>query len=167
MNMKKKMRIRIKLIISSVPDVYIYDKKDVDFILLLKISNITKYKEITEKKGKTINDDAKFTDLLLEYLRNRKDEGEKININKSMNSSSNTPNKPSNKINSSLYIGKEDFGEENIIINKLNNSYYKDIMSLNKTNNCHGNYNSTCILIQILPKRKRKNKGNEKLSFRK
>ena len=58
-------------------------------------------------------------------------------------------------------MGKEDFGEENIIINELNNSYYKDIMSLNKTNDCHGNYNSTCILIELLPKEKERTKEKE------
>ena len=158
-------------IISCVPDVNIYDKKEVDFILLLtrgaspvgdslkklieKITNITKYKEIIEKKGEVNKEtDIKLSDLIIEYLKNKKDEGDKININKTINSTSNTPNKPSNKINSSIYVGKEDFGEENIIINELNNSYYKDIMSLNKTNDCHGNYNSTCILVELLPKEK-------------
>ena len=70
-------------IISCVPDVNIYDKKEVDFILLLtrgafpageslkklteKITNITKYKEITENKGEV----NKETDIKLSDLRNK------------------------------------------------------------------------------------------------
>ena len=152
-------------IISCVPDVYIYDKKDVDFILLLtkgaepvgnslnKISDIIqKLKNDDENKGKK-EDNIKLSDFLYEYIKYRKEEGEKINIR-----SSNTPtgsiSKPSNKYSSSIYVGKEDFGEENVIINELNSTYYKDIMDLNKNNDCHGNYNATCIFIQLLQKEK-------------
>ena len=53
--------------------------------------------------------------------------------------------------NNSIYIGKEDFGEENEIINELKKNYYKDVMDMNKNNcyNCHDKYNITCILMKL------------------
>ena len=41
-----------------------------------------------------------------------------------------------------------------MIITELNNTYYKDILSLNKNNDCNGDYNTTCILIQLLKDKK-------------
>ena len=156
-------------IISCVPDVYIYDKKDVDYILLITKGAaptgdtlnkfMKKIKDINGNNEEQNNDkkdkDIKLSDLINEYLKYKKEEVDKSNTTKITNNPSGSVNKTTNKANTSIYIGKEDFGEENAIINELNNSYYKDIMSLNKTNDCHGNYNSTCILIQLL-----KNKVN-------
>lgn len=137
-------------IISCVPDVCVYDRDSVDFILLITRGAMPagdSFKKLLEKI-KTISDpqNIKLTELIDEYIKNKKEEAEKIK-NKSIN---NNPTKPTPKYNNSIYIGKEDFGEENIIINELNNTYYKDILSLNKNNDCNGDYNTTCILIQLL-----------------
>ena len=146
-------------IISCVPDVYIYDKKYVDFILLVTkgaepIGNsLNKIVEIIKKLGRNEikKEEIKLSEYLNEYIKYRKEEGEKNN-NKNNNTPPGSSNKQTNKFSSSIYVGKEDFGEENVIINELNNSYYKDIMELNKSSDCHGNYNATCIFIQLLQK---------------
>ena len=172
-------------IISCVPDVYIYDKKDVDYILLITkgaapigetlVNFMKKIKDINSNIGENNLEkynDMKLSDLISEYIKCKKEEGDKINTNKSSNTPSGALNKTTTKTNSSIYVGKEDFGEENVIINELNNSYYKDIMSLNKSNDCHGNYNATYILIQLfknkinkpneIPKPEEMNKNGEK-----
>ena len=159
-------------IISCVPDVYIYDKKDVDYILLITkgaaptgetLANfMKKIKEINSNIGENNQEkynDMKLSDLISEYIKCKKEEGDKINTSKSSSTPSGALNKATTKTNSSIYVGKEDFGEENVIINELNNSYYKDIMSLNKSNDCHGNYNATYILIQLF--KNKINKPNE------
>ena len=159
-------------IISCVPDVYIYDKKDVDYILLITkgaaptgetlVNFMKKIKEINSNIGENNQEkynDMKLSDLISEYIKCKKEEGDKINTSKSSSTPSGALNKTTTKTNSSIYVGKEDFGEENVIINELNNSYYKDIMSLNKSNDCHGNYNATYILIQLF--KNKINKPNE------
>ena len=159
-------------IISCVPDVYIYDKKDVDYILLITkgaapigetlVNFMKKIKDINSNIGENNLEkynDMKLSDLISEYIKCKKEEGDKINTSKSSSTPSGALNKTTTKTNSSIYVGKEDFGEENVIINELNNSYYKDIMSLNKSNDCHGNYNATYILIQLF--KNKINKPNE------
>ena len=158
-------------IISCVPDVYIYDKKDVDYILLITkgaaptgdtlIKFMKKIKEINGNNEGDNNDNIKLSDLINEYLKCKKEEVEKMNANKIASNPPGSVNKTATKANSSIYIGKEDFGEENVIINELNSTYYKDIMSMNKTNDCHGNYNSTCLLIQLLKNQIKTPDGNE------
>ena len=158
-------------IISCVPDVYIYDKKDVDYILLITkgaaptgdtlIKFMKKIKEINGNNEGDNNDNIKLSDLINEYLKCKKEEVEKMNANKIASNPPGSVNKTATKANSSIYIGKEDFGEENVIINELNSTYYKDIMSMNKTNDCHGNYNSTCLLIQLLKNQIKTADGNE------
>jgi hypothetical protein len=143
-------------IISCVPDVYIYDRNNVDYILLITRGGVPagdSFKKLLEKI-KNISDpqSTKLTELINEYLNNKKEETEKIK-NKNINNTSTQTNKQTQKSNS-IYIGKEDFGEENLIISELNNTYYKDILSLNKSNDCNGDYNTTCILIQLLKDKK-------------
>ena len=144
-------------IISCVPDVYIYDKNNVDFILLITRGGAPagdSLKKLLEKiKNIPDPENIKLTELIKEYINNKKEEIEKIK-NKSINNSSTQTNKPTPKFNNSIYVGKEDFGEENVIITELNNTYYKDILSLNKNNDCNGDYNTTCILIQLLKDKK-------------
>ncbi len=155
-------------IISCVPDVYIYNKKDVDFILLLtkgafpSTKSLKSLKEILKNLSNDDNnnetkkeDHIKLSKLICEYIKSKK-EDEKKNSNIASSSSSTSTNKPTVKSSNSIYVGKEDFGEENAIINELNSTYYKDILSLNKINNCNGNYNATYILIQLLKKENEK-----------
>ena len=145
-------------IISCVPDVYIYDKKDVDFILLFTKGAFPygeNFKNFNEKMKILLNDNnnnqkIKLSEYINEYVKNKKEEEKKNNIKK--RASSNSSNKSILKTVNSIYVGKEDFGEDNAIVNELNKTYYKDIMSLNNNNNCNGNYNTTCILIQLLQK---------------
>ena len=144
-------------IISCVPDVYIYDRNNVDFILLITRGGVPagdSFKKLLEKI-KTISEsqNIKLTELINEYINNKKEETEKIK-SKNINNTSNQTNKPTPKSYNSIYVGKEDFGEENQIITELNNTYYKDILSLNKNNDCNGDYNTTCILIQLLKNKK-------------
>ena len=145
-------------IISCIPEVYIYDKKDVDFILLFTKGAFPSYgesfKNFKEKIKILLNDNnnnqkIKLSEYINEYVKNKKEEEKKNYIRKKALASSNIPNK---SILNSIYVGKEDFGEDNALLNELNKTYYKDITSLNNNNNCNENYNTTCILIQLLQK---------------
>ena len=65
-------------------------------------------------------------------------------------------NKNKAKINyNEVYVGKEDFEEENELINDLKENKYKDIIDLNKDKyyNCHDKYNITCMLIKLFDKK--------------
>ena len=150
-------------IISCVPDVFIYDKNSVDFILLITRGAfplgdslkklIDKIKNICNDENENIKN-LKLTELIDEYIKNKKEENKKIISCKTGNTPYGATNKPNSKSTNSIYIGKEDFGEENVIINELNSTYYKDIMNMNKTYDCNGDYNMTCILIQLLKNKK-------------
>ena len=152
-------------IISCVPDVYLYDKKDVDFILLLTkgaFSNGENFNNFKENiKNIFNNKNKKLSELINEYVKNKKEE-EKNKMYIAVNTSSSSI-LSMNKASNSIYVGKEDYGEDNTFINELNSTYYKDIMSLNKANNCNGNYNTTCILIQLLKKEEVTSNGDNEL----
>jgi serine/threonine protein phosphatase PrpC len=152
-------------IISCVPDVYLYDKKDVDFILLLTkgaFSNGDNFNNFKENiKNIFNNKNKKLSELINEYVKNKKEE-EKNKMYIAVNTSSSSI-LSMNKASNSIYVGKEDYGEDNTFINELNSTYYKDIMSLNKANNCNGNYNTTCILIQLLKKEEVTSIGDNEL----
>ena len=159
-------------IISCVPDINIYDKNNVDFILLMtrgminligdnlkklieKIINELSVDNEDDKDKKESN--KKISELIEEYIIQREKED---NTNNKNNNTQNVKN-PTVKSNSTIYVGKEDFAEENEIINELNNNYYKDIMNLNKkSDNYTDKFNITCILIQLL-KKKKTNDENE------
>ena len=140
-------------IISCVPEVNIYNRDSVDYILLMTKGMINLFKDDIEefainianifKESKTndIKDILKkeIDDKIKELEKNPKKE-EKKEEDKGINIKPN-----------SFYVGKEDFEEENEIINELKKNYYKDIMDLNKNNcySCHDKYNITCILMKV------------------
>jgi hypothetical protein len=97
------------------------------------------------------NKDIKISELLNTYINNKIEDFEKKEEKEENNvtDKGETP-MPTSK-NNSIYIGKEDFGEENEIINELKKNYYKDVMDMNKNNcyNCHDKYNITCILMKL------------------
>ena len=165
-------------IISCVPEVNLYDINNIDYILLMtkgminligddlkllieKIVNELKIDEKYDKKE--IDKNVKISKIIEDFIIQREKEAEKKNSDNknNMNTPGNKP--PIAKTNNYIYIGKDDFAEENIIINELNNNYYKDIMNLNKNseNNCHGKYNITCMLIQLFKNKKIEEKKKE------
>lgn len=169
-------------IISCVPDVNIYDRKGIDFILLVskgmsptndslkklldKIKNIKK-----DNNGNDI--EIKLTDVINEYIKYKKEEIKRIASRKNPKIPKVNTGMPKaeHKSTSSIYIGKEDCAEEKEIIKQLDENYFTDVMNINKTYDCKGDYNSTCILIQLLkyqaPEKKKiekviKNEENKK-----
>ena len=157
-------------IISCVPDVNCFNKNEIDYILLLTkgminlIGNDLKgliTKIVNALNGVTIdNKDFKITKIIEEYIWQKEiDEKNNKQNNTIRNKDSGLTNKSlATKTNSSIYIGKDDFSEENIIINELNNNYYKDIMNMNKNNDpsFSGKLNTTCVLIQLYKTNKKK-----------
>ena len=144
-------------IISCVPEVICKQKDSVDFILLMTKGMVNLLQNNLNEFIKKIVDifktqkeaDIKITDILNNYIDEKiKERDEKENnANKK---------KEEKKINTSIknnliYVGKEDFGEENEIINELKKNYYKDIMDMNKNScySCHEKYNITCMLLKI------------------
>ena len=144
-------------IISCVPDVNYYSPNSVDYILLMTKGMINLLKDNLEQfiqdlaKEFQSNKDIKISELLNTYINNKIEDFEK----KEEKEENNVTDKGETPIptgkNNSIYIGKEDFGEENEIINELKKNYYKDVMDMNKNNcyNCHDKYNITCILMKL------------------
>ena len=164
-------------IISCVPEVNLYDINNIDYILLmtkgminlvgddlkLLIEKIVNQLKIDDKDDKKeIDKNMKISKIIEDFITQREKEAEKNNADSKNNANSGTKT-PIAKTNNNIYIGKDDFAEENIIINELNNNYYKDIMNLNKNsdNNCHGKYNITCMLIQLFKPKKSEEKKKE------
>jgi hypothetical protein len=162
-------------IISCVPDVQIYNKKEIDYILLITkgminlIGKETKeLKELIDKITGELNEkkDIKITEIIEAFIKQKElKEGEKnknIEIIKETDSTNPNQNQP-NKTSSTIYVGRDDFSEENVIINELNNNYFKDIMNMNKNNDpsFSGKFNTTCFLIQLLHPIKEKKTENE------
>ena len=161
-------------IISCVPDVNIYKRNDIDYILLMTKGMINligdDLKVLIEKIVNSIkdmtpgNNDIKISKIIEEYIKQKEIDDEKNNKNKSNESNSTNKININNKKNSSIYVGKDDFSEENVIINELENNYYKDIMNMNKNNDPSfnsGKLNTTCILIQLFKYKKIDEKKNE------
>ena len=147
-------------IISCIPEVNIYNRDSVDFILLMTKGMINLFKdninELIEKIVKQFNEKKeKISEILNSIIEEKiKESEEKEKNQENKNGDKSTNNNPLYK-NSSIYVGKEDFGEENEIINELKKNYYKDIMDLNKNNcySCHDKFNITCILMKISDKK--------------
>ena len=146
-------------IISCVPKVNFYPKDDVDYILLMTkgMINLLKgkinefIKMIVEIFGKK---DIKISEEIKKYINKRLEEKEKEGDDKEKNKEDKKPIVAAK--NNPIYVGKEDFGEENEIINELKKNYYKDIMEMNKnsSHNCHDKYNITCIVMEISKNKK-------------
>ena len=149
-------------IISCIPKVNKYKKDDVDFILLMTKGMLNLIKndikqfiiEVVDKFEKEEENNIKLSELLNKYIDKRIEEEEKNGNKNEKNEDEKEPNATIK--NNAIYVGKEDFEEENEIINELNKNYYKDIMEINKNNsyNCHGKYNITCILLKLSKNKK-------------
>ena len=159
-------------IISCVPDVYIYDRNMIDFILLVSrgmFPTNDSLKKLLDKikKAKKVNNEndieIELADIIKEYFKYKKDEIKRISSKKNQKiPKGNTMNtKDEHKSISSIYIGKEDGAEEKEIIKQLDEKYFTDVMNINKTYDCNRDYNSTCILIQLLKNQTQENKKNE------
>ena len=162
-------------IISCVPDVICKEKDSVDFILLMTKGMVNLLKDNLDQFIKNIvgvfktqkEADIKISELLNKYIEDKikeRDEKEKNADNKKEEIKQNAPIK-----NNLIYVGKEDFGEENEIINELKKNYYKDIMEMNKnsSHSCHDKYNITCMLLKVSKNKKpiieiKKEKKSEK-----
>ena len=149
-------------IISCVPDVICKEKDSVDFILLMTKGMVNLLKDNLDQFIKNIvgvfktqkEADIKISELLNKYIEDKikeRDEKEKNADNKKEEIKQNAPIK-----NNLIYVGKEDFGEENEIINELKKNYYKDIMEMNKNSchSCHDKYNITCMLLKVSKNKK-------------
>ena len=162
-------------IISCVPDVICKEKDSVDFILLMTKGMVNLLKDNLDQFIKNIvgvfttqkEADIKISELLNKYIEDKikeRDEKEKNADNKKEEIKQNAPIK-----NNLIYVGREDFGEENEIINELKKNYYKDIMEMNKNSchSCHDKYNITCMLLKVSKNKKpiieiKKEKKSEK-----
>ena len=144
-------------IISCVPDVNYYSPDSVDYILLMTKGMINLLKDNLEQfiqdlaKEFQSNKDIKISELLNTYINNKIEDFEKKEEKEENNVTDKGETPTTTGKNNSIYIGKEDFGEENEIINELKKNYYKDVMDMNKNNcyNCHDKYNITCILMKL------------------
>ena len=147
-------------IISCIPEVNIYNRDSVDFILLMtkgminilkhNLNNLNELKDIIISKFKEKDND--INKILNEYIDKKLKEEENIKENNKKEKL----NKNKTKMNyNEIYVGKEDFEEENELINNIKENKYKDIIDLDKDKyySCHGKYNITCMLIKILDKK--------------
>ena len=156
-------------IISCIPDVNIYNKDNIDFILLmtkgmtnLLKNNLLELIEIIITKFKENDDNINICKLLNEYIdkkieeKKEFEEKEKIEKDKKIEEKHNKDkgdhDTPKGQ-DSSIYVGKEDFSDENEQINELKNNYYKDISHLKKDSHYHDKNNITCMLIKLSKKK--------------
>jgi len=161
-------------IISCVPDVYIYDRKSIDFILLVSkgmfpTNDCLKKLLDNIKNGKKDNNgneiEIKLADIINEYIKFKTGEIKRISSKKNpkIPKVSTGQFKAEHKTTNSIYIGAEDCAEEKEIIKQLDENYFTDIMNINKTYDCNRDYNSTCILIQLLKYQAPEKKQNENI----
>ena len=135
-------------IISCIPDIEIFDKKNVDFIFLissLEINNngikklSVEIKNLSENKTK----DIKYSELIDELLKYFQKE------NLLAKNENNEIKKSLRKHNYNLNFGKDNSEEENIFLNELDENYYNDVIELNKITHHSENSTVTCILIKL------------------
>ena len=156
-------------IISCIPNVNIYNKDNIDYILLMTkgMINILKdnLKELIEiiiTKFKENSDNINICALLNEYINKKIKEKEELDKKEKNEKDKKTEEKhnkdkgehetPKGQDNL-IYVGKEDFSDENEQINELKNNCYKDISHIKKDNQCHDKYNITCMLIKLSNKK--------------
>ena len=162
-------------IISCIPEVNIYNKDNIDYILLmtkgmvnLLKNNLIELIEIIITKFKGNDDNINICELLNEYINKKikeikekvekeKVEKEKIEKDKKIEEKQNKDKAEHNtpkEENNLIYVGKEDFSDENEQINELKNNYYKEISHLKKKDSqFHDKYNITCMLIKLSNKK--------------
>ena len=145
-------------IISCVPSVEIYDIKNVDYIFLftgIKIGQdgLKKLSSKIKKLKKKSHQDIKYSQLITELIEDFKKE--------KTNSEETEGKTETGKNEYNLYFGKDDVEEENIIINNLDEDYYKDLREFNKTQEIQEK-NITCILIKLNKKKEKENDETNK-----
>ena len=147
-------------IISCIPEVNLYNRDSVDFILLMtkgminilknNLNNLNELKDIIISKFK--EKDNNISEILNDYIDKKlKEEENSKESNKVEKLDKNKTKIDCNEV----YVGKEDFEEENKLINDLKENKYKGIINLNKDKyyNCHDKYNITCMLIKLSDKK--------------
>ena len=135
-------------IISCVPDIEIYDKKNIRFIFFItgleigpnsqkklseEISNLNEKQDEQKKYSKLIEKLPKHFQKEKSKVKNLETDNTKKNIWKN---------------NFNLYFGNDNLNDENIFINELDEDYYKDIIDLNNKD-IPEKRNITCILIKL------------------
>ena len=135
-------------IISCVPDIEIYDKKNIRFIFFItgleigpnsqkklseEISNLNEKQDEQKKYSKLIEKLLKYFQKEKSKVKNLETDNTKKNIWKN---------------NFNLYFGNDNLNDENIFINELDEDYYKDIIDLNNKD-IPEKRNITCILIKL------------------
>ena len=151
-------------IISCIPNIEIYDANNVDFIFL--ITGLAEVSNILKKLSKKIsslnqeqNEEIKYTKLIEELFLPDVVKKEKTKSKKGKDKLKEKKQEEikeqSDKKELNLYLEKNDFEEENILLDELDNEYYHDIIELNRPQIIQ-NKNTTCILIKIF-----KNKEDE------
>ena len=132
-------------IISCIPDIFIYDIKNINFILLttsldINFFNIKIFSEKIKKLKENLNDNIKYSDIIEEminlYYKEKKNKKEE-NTNKNKKDMFNP------------FFGKDNYNEENIIINDLDNEYYNDVMDINTNKENKDNSNLMWIFIKL------------------
>ena len=142
-------------IISCVPEIKIYPRNEINYILLMTkgmldligndITNLIQ--KIVKLLNENKNKDFKISKFITEYIAEREKIKKEEKINEDKNKTEDTSKGNVNNIDNNIYVGKDDFSEENSIINELNSNYYRDIMNLNIKKNIK--MNTTCMLIEL------------------
>ena len=148
-------------IISCIPDIEVFNIKNVYFIFLVTGLDLSskRLKKIT-KKIKALNleqnEEIKYTKIIEDLLPDLKKE-------KKSKKEKEEKNEQNDKKQAKLIFENDDIEEENILLEELDNEYYKDVFELNKPEIIQDK-NTTCILIKLCNKnienKKKENKEN-------
>ena len=144
-------------IISCIPDIEIFNLQKVEYIFLVTGMDLStkrlkkikkKIKELNQEQNVEIKYSKVIEDLLPDLKKEKKSKKEKEEKEEI--------NEQSDKNKVKFILENDDIEEENILLEELDNEYYKDLIELNEPEIIHDK-NTTCILIKIYKK-----KANEK-----
>ena len=139
-------------IISCIPDIEIFNIQKVEYIFLVTGMDLStkrlkkikkKIKELNQEQNVEIKYSKVIEDLLPDLKKEKKSKKEKEEKEEI--------NEQSDKNKVKFILENDDIEEENILLEELDNEYYKDLIELNEPKIIQDK-NTTCILIKLCKK---------------
>ena len=139
-------------IISCIPDIEIFNLQKVEYIFLVTGMDLStkrlkkikkKIKELNQEQNVEIKYSKVIEDLLPDLKKEKKSKKEKEEKEEI--------NEQSDKNKVKFILENDDIEEENILLEELDNEYYKDLIELNEPKIIQDK-NTTCILIKLCKK---------------
>ena len=142
-------------IISCIPDIEIFNLQKVEYIFLvtgmdLSTKRLKKIKKKIKELNQEQNVEIKYSKVIEDLLPDLKKE-KKSKKEKEEKEEKEEINEQSDKNKVKFILENDDIEEENILLEELDNEYYKDLIELNEPKIIQDK-NTTCILIKLCKK---------------